>query len=277
MQLTVLVDNNTFIDSTFLAEPALSLYIRDESTRILFDCGYSDAFIRNAALAGIDLLHLDFLALSHGHLDHTWGLTELIRMFTQAGLSRRPHQKPTVIAHPRTFVSSVAGSFGEIGSMLSQDKLERHFELRTGTEPVALTARLTWLGEIPRRTEFEGLDSFGFKTDDGQPDFMPDDTALVYQSEEGLVIITGCSHAGICNIVDRARAVTGTDKVVDIIGGLHLQEPSASQLSGTREYLGSLGLKGLHACHCTDLASKVALAGSLPVREVGSGMRLEYR
>jgi len=276
MELTVLADNNTLIDRYFLAEPALSFFIQDGSTRILFDCGYSDVFIRNAARAGIDLLDLDVLALSHGHLDHTWGLTELIRLFTQAGLTGLAHQKPRVIAHPRTFVGTLDETAGEIGSMLSRDKVEAHFELSTSTGPVALTERLTWLGEIPRTTGFEAWEPIGVRRDDGQPDFIPEDTALAYQSEDGLVVVTGCSHAGICNIVERARAVTGIHRVVDIIGGLHLQEPPAAQLSGTSKYLGSLDLKGLHACHCTDLASKIALAGSLPLREVGAGMTLTF-
>jgi 7,8-dihydropterin-6-yl-methyl-4-(beta-D-ribofuranosyl)aminobenzene 5'-phosphate synthase len=276
MQLTVLADNNTLIDRYFLAEPALSIFIQDESTRILFDCGYSDVFIRNAARAGIDLLDLDVLALSHGHLDHTWGLTELIRLFTQAGLNGRAHQKPRVIAHPGTFAGTLDETAGEIGSMLSRDRLECHFQVSTSTAPVSLTERLTWLGEIPRTTGFEAREPIGVRRDDGRPDFIPEDTALAYRSEDGLVVVTGCSHAGIGNIVERARAVTGVHRVVDIIGGLHLQEPTAAQLSGTRDYLGSLGLKGLHACHCTDLASKIALAESLPLREVGAGMTLTY-
>ena len=84
MKLTVLVDNNTLIDRYFYGEPGISYFIADEDKRILFDVGYSDAFIKNAQKMNIDLLNTDFLVLSHGHLDHTWGLEPLIRLYTEA-------------------------------------------------------------------------------------------------------------------------------------------------------------------------------------------------
>ena len=74
MKLTVLVDNNTYIDQYYLGEPALSFYIEDGTEKILFDTGYSDAFIKNAEQMGIDLGALTYIVLSHGHNDHTRGL-----------------------------------------------------------------------------------------------------------------------------------------------------------------------------------------------------------
>jgi 7,8-dihydropterin-6-yl-methyl-4-(beta-D-ribofuranosyl)aminobenzene 5'-phosphate synthase len=276
MKLTVLTDNNTIIDHYYLAEPALSFLIEDRDCRILFDCGYSDVFLQNAWRAGIDMLFLDYVAFSHGHLDHTWGMLALIRLFNEAKLSNRPFRKPTVVAHPRTFVSVIDPEAGEIGSLLSREKIDPHFMVNTSTAPVKLTSRLSWLGEIPRRMPFEAQTTIGAKTDDEQPDFMPDDTALAYTTEKGLVIITGCAHAGICNIICHAREVTGVEKVVDIIGGLHLQAASETQLAGTINFLKSVGLKQLHACHCTDLAARTALSATLPVQEVGAGLRVAY-
>ena len=66
MKLTILTDNNTFIDRYFTAEPGLSIFIEDEGKRILFDCGFSGVFFDNALRMGIDLLHLDALVFSHG-------------------------------------------------------------------------------------------------------------------------------------------------------------------------------------------------------------------
>ena len=73
MRLTVLVDNNTLIDRYLLGEPGVCYLIEVDDVRVLFDVGYSDIFLRNAQLLGVDLLQLDYLVLSHGHLDHTWG------------------------------------------------------------------------------------------------------------------------------------------------------------------------------------------------------------
>ena len=136
-----------------------------------------------------------------------------------------------------------------------------------------LTGGLVFLGEIPRRHPFEAAQPIVEMRDTGEPDFLPDDSALAYRSPAGLVIITGCAHAGICNIVDHARDVCGEERIVDIIGGFHLLDPKPAQLRGTLAYMKALNPEALHACHCTDLKSKIALAGVANLGEVGVGLQ----
>jgi 7,8-dihydropterin-6-yl-methyl-4-(beta-D-ribofuranosyl)aminobenzene 5'-phosphate synthase len=276
MRLTVLVDNNTLIDRYFLAEPGLCFLLDDQDTRVLFDTGYSDIFLRNAQKLGLDLAHLDYLALSHGHQDHTWGLEPLIRLFAERELERLPSRKPIVIAHPRTFVSVRDEGFAEAGSLLSEGKLAKHFPIQLSPDPQWLTPRLVYLGEIPRRNDFEGALTFGRKEGEDSEDRVPEDSALAYRSPEGLVVVAGCAHAGICNTLEFAREVCGEQRVVDVIGGFHLQAASPRQLEGTLAYFRELQPRSVHACHCTDLKAKIALAGVAPLEEVGVGLRLDY-
>ena len=105
---------------------------------------------------------------------------------------------------------------------------------------------------------------------------MVEDSALAYKSEDGLVIITGCSHAGICNIIEYAKAVCSENRINDVVGGLHLQNPPEKQLQGTMNYFEKLALKRIHACHCTDLQSKIALSEVVEIKEVGVGLSLTY-
>ncbi len=84
MKLTVLVDNNTLIDRYYIGEPGVSYYIEDDNIKILFDAGYSDVFIQNAQKMNVNLLDIDCVVLSHGHIDHSWGLVPLVRMYTEA-------------------------------------------------------------------------------------------------------------------------------------------------------------------------------------------------
>jgi metal-dependent hydrolase (beta-lactamase superfamily II) len=78
------IDNNTLIDHYFLAEPGLSILVEtDQGIRVLFDVGYSDIFLRNAQKMDISLADLDFVAISHGHSDHTWGLEPLARYYAE--------------------------------------------------------------------------------------------------------------------------------------------------------------------------------------------------
>jgi len=278
MRLTVLVDNVALTDRYFLAEPGLSLYLEDAGTRVLFDAGYSDILIANARKMGIDLLRVEDIVLSHGHLDHTWGLDALIRLHTEAIIEGRERIEPTFIAHPDAFLTRSRDGIGEIGCHLSVEELFRHGKVLLTAAPLWLTENLVFLGEIERRFEFEQVPPGGYiYTPDGiRDDAIVDDTALACRTPEGLVIVTGCSHAGICSIVEQAREVCGEDRVADVIGGFHLEKPQPEQMQGVLDYFSEVQPAALHPCHCTGLAAKIALSKVADVRETGVGLHLEY-
>ena len=278
MELSVLVDNNTLIDQYFKGEPGLSYYIKDRDTHILFDVGYSGLFIENAQQMGIDLNQVDYLVLSHGHIDHTGGLDPLIKHYFETKIDK-DKDYPEIIAHPDCFKDKYYGNNTSIGLNVSTKVINQLFDVNQIKEPLWLTDKLVYLGEIERSNDFEAQKPIGYqaKIEKGFGDYILDDTALVYLGQEGLVIITGCSHAGICNIVEQAKEVTQVNEVVDIIGGLHLMEPEREQLAKTKEYIEKLNLKELHACHCTDLNSKTQLAEIAILKEVGVGMKFTYQ
>jgi 7,8-dihydropterin-6-yl-methyl-4-(beta-D-ribofuranosyl)aminobenzene 5'-phosphate synthase len=126
--------------------------------------------------------------------------------------------------------------------------------------------------EKPGLMEYRG----GPDLEDRVPDDLVHDTALAYVGRKGLYVITGCPHSGVCSIISQAQRLTRTKKVAGVIGGFHLLDPSREQLKGTVAYFKKLSLRKLHACHCTDLRSRVALARieNLELEEVGSGLVL---
>ncbi len=280
LSLTVLVDNNTLIDHYFSGEPGLSFLITTQGRKILFDTGYSDLFLQNAKNLGEDLLDLDMVVISHGHLDHTGGLPDLVRHLTRAIIEEVPARRPKVIAHPYCFYPRPKLPIPNIGSIVAEDELSRHFSVELSTSPRWLTDDLVFLGQIGRTFDFEYTAAGTRKIlmPDGriEEDELLDDTALAFRSEKGLVIITGCSHAGICNIVEHAKQVCGEERIAGIIGGLHLLSPGQPRLEKTVSYLRNLHLQSLHACHCTSLSSKIALAAGCPLQEVGVGMTLVF-
>jgi 7,8-dihydropterin-6-yl-methyl-4-(beta-D-ribofuranosyl)aminobenzene 5'-phosphate synthase len=278
VQLTVLVDNNTFIDKYYRGEPAVSYFLEADGQRVLFDLGYSGLFIENARKMGIDLLDVDLIVLSHGHLDHTWGILSFIRMSTEAAFEGRTVKRPRLVAHPDVLRRKRHRDIPEIGLPLAEDSLASYFDLRLSREPVRLTERLTFLGEIERRNAFEAQETIGTVVDGTTEteDDLRDDTALAYGSGEGLVVITGCAHAGICNVVEYARRTCGERRIADIVGGFHLLAPSRERLEATIRYLESVAPRRVHAGHCTDLKSRTEMARSLPLEELGVGLRLEY-
>jgi len=279
MKITILVDNTALFDRMFVAEHGFSAYIEAEGQRILFDTGYSGAFLQNAEKMKIDLLDLDYIVLSHGHFDHTGGLWHLIHRFMEAAIEDTPHRLPRLIAHPRCFLPRPKPPLADIGAVLTADEVQRFMPLELSTKPVSLTPNLFFLGEIERRCSFEGADPGPRRIvmPDGcmQEDRILDDTSLAFRGKNGLVVITGCAHAGICNTVEYAKKVCGENRVQDIIGGFHLRT-AGPQLIGTLAYLKDLNPAALHACHCTSLAAKVALAQVASLQETGVGLRLEY-
>jgi 7,8-dihydropterin-6-yl-methyl-4-(beta-D-ribofuranosyl)aminobenzene 5'-phosphate synthase len=277
MRLTVVVDNNTLIGENYCGEPGLSFYIEENDMKILFDVGYSDVFIRNAYKMGIDVNDVNLVILSHGHLDHTWGLTYLLENL-KLSKYQDADQRIDILAHPLAFCAKM--DQGEpIGFIYSEALISKCFNVKSSQTPVWISEKLCYLGQIERTNDFENKKPIGTTFTDGieQDDYLLDDTALVYKSENGLVIITGCSHSGICNIVEYAKKICQEEKVVDIIGGFHLLSPSAEQLEYTLEYLKNLNPEEVHACHCTDLYSKIALSRAVTVKEVGVGLTLEYK
>jgi 7,8-dihydropterin-6-yl-methyl-4-(beta-D-ribofuranosyl)aminobenzene 5'-phosphate synthase len=279
MNITILVDNTALYDRFFIAEHGFSAYIESEGCTLLFDTGYSDAVIKNARKMGIDLFDLDFIVFSHGHLDHTGGLYHLIRLFSEAIIENRPIRVPKIIAHPHCFYPRPKPPLPDIGPLLGPGEVERNMPLDLLREPTTITPDLFFLGEIERRYPFEATPPGprGIIMPDGslQEDRLIDDTALAFRSRDGLVIVTGCAHAGICNTVEYARKICGESRVLDIIGGFHLRG-KGPQLEGTIQYLGELGLAALHACHCTSLEAKAAMAQATPLQETGVGLRLEF-
>jgi 7,8-dihydropterin-6-yl-methyl-4-(beta-D-ribofuranosyl)aminobenzene 5'-phosphate synthase len=275
--LTVLVDNSAIIDRYFLAEPGLSIFLECGKTKILFDTGYSDIFLKNAEKMGADLLDLDYVVLSHGHVDHTGGLMPLVFRHLEATIEGRPHRLPTIVAHPSCFFPRPIGPLANAGSLVSEDELRRQFPVTLTSSPLWLADDLVFLGEIPRMEVLPAKKERLVVTPSGtETDNLPDDTALVYRSGSGLVIITGCSHAGIANIVRYAQEVCGTKEIRDVIGGFHLYDSNPAEIGRTAAKFAALKPAALHPCHCTGLIATIALAQVAPVKETGVGLRLEY-
>lgn len=277
MKLYVLVDNNTLIDRYFKAEPGVSYYIKEENVNILFDVGYSEIFIENAKKMKLDLYNIDYLVISHGHLDHTWGLIPYIKLLTEASIEEISYKDTEFVSHPLALKDKMIDE-DDIGTLVKEKKIEKHFNKNLTKKPYWLTDKLVFLGQIERNNDFEGECAIGTYECEGtfKKDYILDDSALVYKAKKGLVIITGCSHSGICNIIEYAKKVCNEEKILDVIGGFHLLNPNDYQLNNTIKYFDSLDVKNIHACHCTDLKSKIELSKVVNLNEVGVGLTLSY-
>jgi 7,8-dihydropterin-6-yl-methyl-4-(beta-D-ribofuranosyl)aminobenzene 5'-phosphate synthase len=232
-----------FLDKVFLAEHGLSIFV-EAGKRILFDTGATNVFMHNAELLGIDLVTADVIALSHGHWDHTNGLNS----FQPTGTRKK------LLAHPQIFADRHRATGEYNGAGFTQQEAAARFNLILTTEPYQLDDHIYFLGEIPRANDFEAREAKFFFLDgqEKRPDFIMDDSALAIRTNQGLVIVTGCSHAGICNIVEYAKEVSNDNRVHAVLGGFHLLDNS-EQLEKTIAYFHENPVGHLYPMHCTGL------------------------
>lgn len=238
--LTVLAENTA--GKNCLAEHGLSYLIEADQT-VLFDTGASDLFLRNAQKLQIDMDSLETVVLSHGHDDHTGGISFL--------------KNKKLIAHPDLFV----GRFRKtdqtpLGFPMQKATAEQNFELVLTRGPLQISEQIWFLGEVPRLNDFEAKET-AFRLADGSDDWMMDDSALAITTPQGLIIVSGCAHAGICNTVEHAISTTQQQNVLAIIGGFHLK--ANDQLTRTTiDYLKKRKVRQVIPGHCTMLPALCA-------------------
>lgn len=275
--ITTLMENSVFLGFKGLtAEHGLSFLIETDDTRLLFDTGQTGAFLDNAKLLNIDVTDVGIVALSHGHYDHTGGLDRL----SSSGAGFRLFTHPDAF-HPkfaRLDENSADDGFRDIGCPISRETLESRNVTVVETRGVTAVAPGIWCtGEVPFTTDFEHPEPDFFMERDGRrvPDDFPDDQSLFLETERGIVVVLGCAHRGVANILAHVSKVTGERKIHAILGGLHLGTASPDKLARIVAELDSYGVKRIGVGHCTGWRSTAALSRHLldrmfpiPVRTV---------
>lgn len=239
--------------SRLLAEQGLSLGVEvwnaENVIRILYDFGRSaNVFPHNAALLNIDLAHLDHLVLSHGHIDH-YGALQLVLDNTE----RSP-----LYFHPaagrKRYVQPPVGDM--VGPWEIPAELFSRFESRITRNigPLHIASDTILSGEIRRQTDFEVGMPNAFAEVGGLlvHDDIPDDQALFVDLQgRGIVVITGCCHAGVVNTVLHAQELFTGRPVYAVIGGFHLNAAKERQMKETVKFLRALNIHYLAGLHCT--------------------------
>ncbi|MFC2019260.1 MBL fold metallo-hydrolase [Chloroflexota bacterium] len=257
LSITTLSENTAGMGN-FLAEAGLSILLEVRGTMVLFDTGKGISTCHNADSLGVDLTKLDKIVLSHGHLDHTGGLRQVLR---------RIERDIEVIAHPDVWANKYNRRKGRkdrfIGVPFQRQELESHgavFRLSTG--PVKIADDILTTGEVPRVTDFEDMPAHLMVKEGGRwrRDEIKDDQALVVDTEQGLFVILGCAHRGIINTLYHARQLTGVARIHTVLGGAHLLDASEERIARTIAVLKELDVQRLGLCHCTGLPAASVLA-----------------
>lgn len=255
MKLTVLTEN--VASGYFTAEFGLSYLIEHDNETILFDTGHSDNFLKNAEKLNIDIDNVETVVLSHGHWDHGNGLKHI--------------KDKKLICHPNVFNKRYRRNENiHNGLELTYQELKDRFQITTSKEPYHISENIIFLGEIPRINSFESQTT-PFVDENGNDDFILDDSALAIKINDELIVVTGCSHTGICNIVEYAKKVTDLSKIKVVIGGFHLAFNNM-QTQKTIDYFKKQNVEYLLPSHCTKLPALAAFRNEFEISQVTAGM-----
>jgi len=230
--------------------------ISKPEVRIMMDTGQSPRILlSNMELLDVSLEKIDAVLVSHGHYDHTGGLLGILK-----GLKR----DAPIIAHPDIFNPKfkLSPNLKYIGSSFTPSELRSYGGvLLSARNSVRIADGVVATGEIERVTPYEKPQ--GFWTVDNErfkEDTMRDDQALVLDLEHrGLVVVSGCAHAGIINTIKYSQKSMGVKHVHAVIGGFHLKDSKEEIVRKTIDDLTDIDPDFVYPCHCT---------GSKPIRDL---------
>lgn len=248
MKLTILCENQASFETAkiCLAEWGFSVFIQRNGINILFDTGRSGIYKSNAEKLNVNLQDADFVVLSHHHWDHMGGIQY-----------HNFKNKKKLIVHPDI-----------LGKIFPDqaEKIKSDFEIINSRKPLEFADSVYYLGEIPRKNTFEK----GIHEDDK----MLDDSAIAIKSKKGVIVISGCSHAGICNICEYAKEITG-QKLYAVIGGFHLFEDDQKAITGTIDYFQAEKPEHLYPMHCVDFPTLSKLHSTFSIQKLSTGNEIE--
>lgn len=266
--MRVLVDNDVLVPGLG-AEHGLSLLFEWNGHAVLFDTGQSSLLMENARRMGVDLSRVEFVVLSHGHYDHGGGLA--------AFLDRYPHTR--VIAHIDAYKRRWArGERPPARAIGIPSEQPPGFEAVSGV--VTVCPGVTMLTDIPRHhPEGCGTRGFSLLPDRCEPDTVPDDSGLVFETKSGLVLVTGCCHAGIRNYLDLVAERWPHRPIVALIGGLHLRSAEDAELREAIDAIAEASVAAVGPLHCTGERGRAALdvSGQFRTEPLGAGADVRFR
>jgi 7,8-dihydropterin-6-yl-methyl-4-(beta-D-ribofuranosyl)aminobenzene 5'-phosphate synthase len=275
-RITILCDNG-IIGPPFLGEHGFSALIERGDVRYLLDTGPGLTIGHNLDVLKQDLTSLNAVFISHGHYDHTGGLKWVLERTGDT----------EVVAHPDIFDRHMAdpgnGRDGLrfVGCPFNRGELEdMGARFRFIEHPTEVAPGLWFIAGIPRDPEFDPKDGRLVLEQEGSmiSDPISDDASLLLETETGTVLLLGCAHAGILNILEFIRGHMGIDRLKAVLGGTHLMFGGTQDLARVIEKLERFSVDLIGVSHCTgfDAAAVMAMHFGKRFARAGAGRQFEF-
>ncbi len=260
LKITILAENSVVVPFDVIGEHGFSAFVETENFNFIFDTGQGRALVNNSIALKKDLSSVKFLYLSHGHYDHTGGMVDLLKIKSPLD----------VYAHPNIFSERYwmkDGAQKYIGIPFSRAYLESlgsNFIFHKDFQEIDKNVFSS--GVVERKTPFERIDKeMKVKTDKGEfiQDQLWDDYSMAIKTSKGLVVILGCAHAGIVNILNHFIVKTKENEIYAVLGGTHLGFANDQQIEETIKVLDKYNIQKLGVSHCTGLSVSAKLFNKL--------------
>lgn len=246
MKIVGLLENTTEL-SNLKCKHGLSLYIESQNHKILFDMGPNDLFLKNAEKLGIDISDVDTAVISHGHVDHCGGL----KYFLQANKKAKIYIRPEATEKHYVKVLGIPFYAGIDRSLVNGDRFVFTNENYITDDEIMLFSGVS--GDFP----LSGSDGNLYVKRDGRllRDDFSHEQNLVITDGGNKILVCGCAHAGIVNIVNKSKELIGSYPNA-VVGGFHLYEPTAKRYESDM-YIFDAALElsrtgaVYYTCHCT--------------------------
>ncbi len=259
MKVTGLIEN-TSISEQLECEHGLSLYVEIGKRKLLFDVGGSDLFLKNAKELKLDIADVDYLVISHGHADHGGGIPVFLSENKKAKLFLQPS---ALEAH---YSFRADKKFYDIGL---EHTLQQNERVVFTTENFTIEEGIEVFWNVPEKYPKPISNSNLYRERNGQKerDIFLHEQNLVLIEHDKMMLITGCSHNGIVNIVEHFNTLYRRYPDV-VIGGFHLVAPSVGTGEKTEviEQIGQILLKTgakYYTCHCTGMEAYQVLKNKM--------------
>ena len=251
---------STMLSDSHIGEWGFSAMIEVDGERILFDAGSREnTVVQNAKELSINLDNIDNIFLSHNHKDHTGGLITLKKEYPNS--FKKAHVGEGIFY-------SRPNAEGDDNYILSNKNTLENLGIKfiSHKNPTQLIPGLWTTGQVPRKYDeknWSGVSKMIDSKGNIVEDIIPEDQSLFFDTENGIVLISGCGHAGLANTLDYVQKIIPGRPIYKIIGGFHLLKLNNDKLEWTAKKMREAGVNYFVGAHCTGLNSTYSIRNFL--------------